>query len=45
MTLAQLTAGISFTDVTTAIMSVGALLIAVDLAQLGYMRVRRLVKH
>ena len=40
----QLTSAISFTDVITAIFAVGVLVIGVDLAQLGYMKVRRLLK-
>ena len=42
--LTDLTAAISFTDVLAAIVSVGVLVIGVDLAQLGYFKVRRLVK-
>jgi len=42
--ITDLTAAISFTDVTTAIFAIGVLVIGVDLAQLGYMKVRRLVK-
>lgn len=42
--LTDLTAAISFTDVLAAIISVGVLVIGVDLATLGYMKVRRLVK-
>lgn len=42
--LTDLTAAISFTDVLSAIISVGVLVIGVDLATLGYMKVRRLVK-
>lgn len=43
-TVADLWASISFTDVIAAIFGIGALVIGVDLAQLGYMKVRRLVK-
>lgn len=42
--LADLIAAISFTDVLSAIISVGVLVIGVDLATLGYQKVRRLVK-
>ncbi len=42
--ISDLTAAISFTDVVTAIFSIGVLVIGVDLAQLGYMKVRRLIK-
>ena len=35
---------ISFVDTIAAIFGIGALVIGVDLAQLGYMKVRRLVK-
>lgn len=42
--LTELIAGISLADLTTAVLSIGALVIGVDLAQLGYMKVRRLVK-
>lgn len=40
----DLTAAISFTDVIAAIFAIGVLVIGVDLAQLGYMKVRRLIK-
>lgn len=43
-TMAELIADINFTDVITAVFSIGALVIAVDLAQIGYTRVRRHVK-
>jgi hypothetical protein len=43
-TVADLWSSISFTDVIAAIFGIGALVIGVDLAQLGYMKVRRLVK-
>jgi hypothetical protein len=42
--VAQLWNSISFADVTAAVFGIGALVIGVDLAQLGYMKVRRLVK-
>ncbi|GAB3370368.1 hypothetical protein [Massilia agri] len=42
--VAGLWASISFLDVTAAIFGIGALVIGVDLAQLGYMKVRRIVK-
>jgi len=42
--LTDLTAAISFTDVLAAITSVGVLVIGVDMATLGYQKVRRLVK-
>ncbi|MCS0582042.1 hypothetical protein NX784_10610 [Massilia pinisoli] len=42
--VADLWASISFADVTSAIFGIGALVIGVDLAQLGYFKVRRLVK-
>jgi hypothetical protein len=42
--VADLWASISFLDVTAAIFGIGALVIGVDLAQLGYLKVRRLVK-
>lgn len=42
--VADLWASISFADVISAIFGIGALVIGVDLAQLGYMKVRRLVK-
>lgn len=42
--VASLWASISFLDVTAAIFGIGALVIGVDLAQLGYMKVRRIVK-
>lgn len=35
---------ISFADVIAAVFGIGALVIGVDLAQLGYQKVRRLVK-
>lgn len=35
---------ISFTDIIAAVFGIGALVIGVDLAQLGYQKVRRLVK-
>ena len=40
----QLTSAISFADVIAAIFAIGVLVIGVDLAQLGYMKVRRLIK-
>jgi|GEM_PF-1190899 len=43
--LDSLIAGISFTDVIAAIMSIGVLVIGVDLAQLGYMRIRHMIKR
>lgn len=42
--VAELWATVSFLDVIAAIFGIGALVIAVDLGQLGYMKVRRLVK-
>lgn len=42
--VADLWASISFADVISAIFGIGALVIGVDLAQLGYQKVRRLVK-
>lgn len=42
--VAELWASINFLDVTAAIFGIGALVIGVDLAQLGYLKVRRLVK-
>jgi len=42
--ITDLTAAISFTDVIAAIFAIGVLVIGVDLAQLGYMKVRRLIK-
>lgn len=42
--LATLTSGISFADVLTAIGAIGALVIAVDLAQIGYFKVRHILK-
>lgn len=42
--IADLTGAISFTDVIAAIFAIGVLVIGVDLAQLGYMKVRRLIK-
>jgi hypothetical protein len=41
---ADIVAAVSFTDVAAAVVSIGVLVIGVDLAQLGYMKVRRLVK-
>lgn len=35
---------ISFADIIAAVFGIGALVISVDLAQLGYAKVRRLVK-
>lgn len=43
-TVAELWASISFLDLIAAVFGIGALVIGVDLAQLGYMKVRRLVK-
>lgn len=43
-TIAELWATINFLDVIAAIFGIGALVIGVDLAQLGYQKVRRLVK-
>jgi hypothetical protein len=43
-TVSGLWSVISFTDVISAIFGIGALVIGVDLSQLGYMKVRRLVK-
>lgn len=43
-TVAGLWNTISFTDVIAAVFGIGALVIGVDLAQLGYQKVRRLVK-
>ena len=42
--LQGLIAALDFADVVTAIMSIGVLVIGVDLAFLGYMKVRRMVK-
>ena len=42
--VADLWASINFVDVIAAIFGIGALVIGVDLAQLGYTKVRRLVK-
>lgn len=42
--VADLWASINFLDVIAAIFGIGALVIGVDLAQLGYTKVRRLVK-
>jgi len=42
--ISELWSSINFTDVIAAIFGIGALVIGVDLAQLGYMKVRRLVK-
>lgn len=42
--LADLTAGVSFLDVITAIFAVGALIITVDLAQIGYRHARKMIK-
>lgn len=43
-TIADLWNTINMVDVTAAIFGIGALVIGVDLAQLGYMKVRRIVK-
>lgn len=43
-TVADLWNSISFADVIAAVFGIGALVIGVDLAQLGYQKVRRLVK-
>lgn len=40
----SLIAAISFTDVIAGIFAIGVLVIGVDLAQLGYFKVRRIVK-
>lgn len=42
--VSDLWSSISFADVISAVFGIGALVIGVDLAQLGYMKVRRLVK-
>lgn len=42
--LADLTASVSFTDVITAIFAIGLLVIAVDLAQIGYMKARKMIR-
>lgn len=42
--IAELWAAVSFLDVIAAVFGIGALVISVDLAQLGYQKVRRLVK-
>jgi hypothetical protein len=42
--LAEMYASISFADVLATIFSVGVLVIAVDLAQIGYMRARHMIK-
>lgn len=42
--ISDLTSVVSFTDVIAAIFAIGVLVIGVDLAQLGYMKVRRLIK-
>lgn len=42
--LTDLVQVISFSDVLSAVFSIGVLVIGVDLAQLGYQKVRRLVK-
>lgn len=43
-TIAELWSTINLLDVISAIFGIGALVIGVDLAQLGYQKVRRLVK-
>jgi len=40
----SLTAAISFTELAAIVLSIGVLVIGVDLAQLGYMKVRKLIK-
>lgn len=42
--ITDLTSAVSFTDVIASIFAIGVLVIGVDLAQLGYMKVRRLIK-
>lgn len=42
--IADLTAAISFTDVIAAIFAVGVLIIGVDLAMLGFHKVRSIAK-
>lgn len=42
--LATLLAGVSFVDVIATIFAVGIAVIAIDMAMIGYMKVRRLVK-
>lgn len=41
--ITDLTSAISFTDVIAAIFSVGVLLIGVDLAMMGYFKVRKIL--
>jgi uncharacterized membrane protein YcaP (DUF421 family) len=43
-TISDLWSSISFVDTIAAVFGIGALVISVDLAQLGYQKVRRLVK-
>lgn len=43
-TMAELIAQVNFLDVLTALFTIGSLVIAVDLAQIGYLKVRRHVK-
>ena len=43
-TLADLWGTVNLTDLIAAILGIGALVIGVDLTQLGYMKVRRIVK-
>lgn len=43
-TLAELISAVNFADTVSAIFSIGVLIIGVDLAQLGYQKIRRLVK-
>ena len=42
--LAEMYAAISFTEVLATIFSIGALVITVDLAQIGYARARSMIK-
>lgn len=42
--LADITAAVNFTDVVTAIFAIGVIIVGVDLAQIGYMKARKLIK-
>jgi len=43
-TVSDMVATISFADVLTAVVTIGLLVIAVDMALIGYLKVRHLVK-
>lgn len=42
--ISDIVAAVDFVDILAAVMGVGVLIIGIDLAQLGYQKVRRIVK-